>query len=59
MTNRKPLTFETLIWKYEQQIQEKKDFLEKKWHNDVVEGVYIQLQKSLEDIRELQKNYSK
>jgi predicted adenine nucleotide alpha hydrolase (AANH) superfamily ATPase len=44
-----------LIYEYEKRIKEKEQFLKQR-HNDVVEGIYIQLQESVKDLKRIQSN---
>lgn len=51
------MTLEKLIHTYEVRLKEKENFLKDR-HNDVVEGIAIQLKETLKDLRLLQQ-YSK
>lgn len=42
-----------LIYDYEKRLKEKKDFLQNKWHNSHVEGIAIQLEETLKDLKRI------
>ena len=44
----------TLVHNYEKRLKEKKDFIKKKWHNSHIEGIAIQLEETIKDLKRIQ-----